>query len=265
MNLDSPEFGKLVNLIKDSFRIRQNHKPLYVDVGDNLARISAAQHQVIFGRRGSGKSCLLVHYLNTSRPDDVLPIYILADEYKRLTYPDILIRLLIEILEALPVRARWLKRVLRREVPTLKYATELRRLLDMAEELDVVEDRKQTSTRDARAKVGQENVAEASVGSAADSAYGRTSRFKERKIDTLERHLSDYKKAVSESIRGSRKICAYVLVDDFYLMPREWHPDVLDYIHRLLRDTPLYLKVATIRHRTQLLRNHPQTIGVELS
>ena len=122
MRLDSPEFRKLVNLIKDSFRIRRNHKPLYVDVGDNLDRISAAQHQVIFGRRGSGKSCLLIHYLNTSRPDDVLPIYILADEYKRLTYPDILIRLLIEILEALPVRARWLKRILRQEIPTLKYA-----------------------------------------------------------------------------------------------------------------------------------------------
>ncbi len=265
MRLDSPEFRKLVNLIYDCFRIRRNHKPLYVDVGDILDRISAAQHQVIFGRRGSGKSCLLIHYLNTSRPDDVLPIYILADEYKRLTYPDILIRLLVEILEALPVRARWLKWILRQEIPTRKYATELRRLLDMAEESDVVEDRKQTSTRDARVKVGQDGVGEASVSSAADSTHGRTSRFKERKVDVLERHLSDYKKAVSEAIRGSSKSRAYVLVDDFYLISRQWHPDVLDYLHRLLRDTELYLKVATIRHRTQLLRNHPQTIGVELS
>ena len=135
----------------------------------------------------------------------------------------------------------------------------------MAEESDVIEDRKQTSTRDARVNVGQDGVSEASVSTAADSTHGRISHFKERKIDTLERHLRDYKKAVSEAISGSRKSRAYVFVDDFYLMPREWHPDVIDYLHRLLRDTELYLKVATIRHRTQLLRNHPQTIGIELS
>lgn len=265
MNLDSRECRKLVNLIKDSFRVRQNDKPLYVTVGDTLERISAAQHQIVFGRRGSGKSCLLVHYLNTARRHDVLPVYILADEYKRLTYPDILIRLLIELLESMPVRRKWLKRLFRREIPTLKYAAELRALLDMAAESEVVEDRKQTSTREARAKVGRSGVGEATVGRVADSTRERTSRFTERKLDTLERHLRDYKHAIAEAMRGARESRAYVFVDDFYLMPREWHPDVLDYLHRLVRDTDLYLKVATIRHRTQLLRNHPQTIGVELS
>jgi hypothetical protein len=33
----------------------------------------------------------------------------------------------------------------------------------------------------------------------------------------------------------------------------------------LLRDTDVYLKVATIRHRTTLLKNRPQTIGIELA
>ena len=264
MSLDSREFRNLINLIRNSFRVGQNDKPLYVDLGDILSRIGAPQHQVVFGRRGSGKSCLLVHYLNTSHANDVLPVYILADEYKRLTYPDILIRLLIEIFEAMPVRARWLKRLLRREIPTQICADALRRLLDMAAESDVVEDRKQTSKRDVRAKIGWEGVSEVSAGSAADSTHGRISHFKERKIDTLERHLHDYKYALSEAMRGSNKDRSYVFIDDFYLMPREWHPDILDYIHRLLRDTNVYLKVATIRHRTQLFRNHPQTVGVEL-
>src|SRR6266850_1447750 len=103
MTLNSQQCRKLTNLIKDSFRVRKNQQPLYVNVGTNLERIRAAQHQVVFGRRGSGKSCLLVHYLNIAKADDVFPIYILADEYKRLTYPDILIRLLIEILDSLPL------------------------------------------------------------------------------------------------------------------------------------------------------------------
>ena len=101
MNLQSHEVKKLINLIKDSFRVRKNVRPIYVDVGDNLARLGAPQHQVIFGRRGSGKSCLLVEYLAGTPMDTVTPIYILADEFKRLAYPDILIRLLVEILEAM--------------------------------------------------------------------------------------------------------------------------------------------------------------------
>ena len=77
MSLDSPQFTKLLGLIKDSFRVRQNQPPLFVNVGRNLGRGAAPQHQMIFGRRGSGKSCLLISYLN-SAPRSV---YILADSW----------------------------------------------------------------------------------------------------------------------------------------------------------------------------------------
>ena len=84
--------------------MRANTQSFYVDIGDNLARIGAQQHQVIFGRRGSGKSCLLMQHLKTADTKRIIPVYVLADEYKRLAYPDTLIRLLIEILEAVPIR-----------------------------------------------------------------------------------------------------------------------------------------------------------------
>ena len=81
----------------------------------------------------------------------------------------------------------------------------------------------------------------------------------------LERHLHDHKSAILKAIQESLFKRACVLLDDFYLIPRAWQADVIDYLHRLLRDSDIYLKVATIRHRTTLSRNHPQTIGVELS
>src|SRR5438105_14021479 len=110
IDLNSPAVKKLLDLIKDSFRVRKNVRPIYVDVSGNLARLGAPQHQIIFGRRGSGKSCLLVEYLKTVPKHDIAPIYVLADEFKRLAYPDILIRLLVEILEALSNRRPWFKR-----------------------------------------------------------------------------------------------------------------------------------------------------------
>src|SRR5690606_33144919 len=45
---------------------------------------------------------------------------------------------------------------------------------------------------------------------------------------------------------------------------KERQPDVLDYLHRLVRGTDFYLKVGTVRHRTNLVRNDGQTIGVVL-
>src|SRR3990172_3605683 len=141
MDLNSSKVKALITLIKDSFRVRKNVRPVYVDVGENLARLGAPQHQIIFGRRGSGKSCLLVEYLNTAARQGVTPIYVLADEFKRLAYPDILIRLLVEILEALWRRRPWYRRLFFRRHSARSAAKELRALLDVAVESDVSEGR----------------------------------------------------------------------------------------------------------------------------
>jgi hypothetical protein len=44
----------------------------------------------------------------------------------------------------------------------------------------------------------------------------------------------------------------FLQVDDFYLLPKGDQPLVMDYIHRLCKDLPLYFKVATLRHASTL-------------
>ena len=44
----------------------------------------------------------------------------------------------------------------------------------------------------------------------------------------------------------------YLQIDDFYHLSREDQPLVMDYIHRLCKDLPLYFKIATLRHATTL-------------
>lgn len=265
MDLSSSEVKSLVHLIQDSFRVRKNVRPVYVDVGENLDRLNAPQHQIVFGRRGSGKSCLLVEYLKTAEARNVTPIYILADEFKKLAYPDILIRLLIEIMESLSRSRPWYRKFFRRKSAVLSAAIELRGLLDVPLESEVSEGRESRSSASAGASVNAPEIGEARLGSERGEAQSRTAQFREKKIDTLERHLRDYKNAIEQVSREWRHSRGCVLVDDFYLVPREWQADVIDYLHRLLRDTDVYLKVATIRHRTTLVKNHPQTIGVELA
>jgi hypothetical protein len=261
--LAATDVDKLRNLILNSFRVRENQDPVYVDLGGNLSRISAPQHQVIFGRRGSGKSCLFIHYLKSHEKDRIPPIYVLSDEFKRLTFPDVLIRLLIQIMDGIPTKGRWWKKILRLQTPTERKAQELRALLDLAEEADVTagETSKRKDAKQAKATEGGLGV---QLSLESSSEHSRSSSFRERKIETLERYLRDYKDAIQASLStwGQKEVA--VLIDDFYLFPRDKQADIVDYLHRLLRDTNLYLKIGTIRHRTTLLRNDRQTIGVEL-
>jgi energy-coupling factor transporter ATP-binding protein EcfA2 len=267
MDVNDNRIDELVNLIKDSFRVRPNQDPIYVDISGNLPRIQAKQHQVVFGRRGSGKSCLLVHFHRSVAPrSKIFTIYVDADEIKRLGYPDVLIRLLLTITERLPgPRRNWIQRLLRRPgTPLERQAIELRKLLDLADQSEVQAEETKAHERRAEGSVAG-GPGKASVSGSSTTTSARTSTFKERKLDTLERHFQDYKAVISEAIRQSDFAMAAVIIDDFYLFHSSIQPDLVDYLHRLLRGTELYLKLGTVRYRTVLMRHEGQPIGVELA
>jgi hypothetical protein len=265
MALDDERLDRLISLIKDSFRVRENQDPIYVDVGGHLGRVAAPQHQVIFGRRGSGKSCLLVHYNRRVAPNNAtLSVYIVADEVKRLSYPDLLIRLLLSILRKFPRQKRrfwdWVRR---RESPLAGQERALEGLLEKGEVSKVV----QETSRRRRAAVGGSGER---AGVPVKGEFGREEseaqieEFTQAKLEYLERHLQDFKDAIKAALAASKYQRAAIIVDDFYLIHPTVQPDVVDYLHRLLRGTDLYLKIATVRHRTKLARYEGRLIGVEL-
>jgi hypothetical protein len=89
--------------------------------------------------------------------------------------------------------------------------------------------------------------------------------FTAEKLDTLERHFQDYKDVIVEALRQADFDSGAVIIDDFYLFQRAVQPDIVDYLHRLLRGTDLYMKLGTVRHRTTLLRHDEQPIGIDPS
>jgi hypothetical protein len=201
----------------------------------------------------------LVYAHRHAKPKGVVSLYLSADEIKTLKFPDILIRLLITLYQRLGGaqfqlwkpwrwRSRWLLHCV---------CKDLRVQLDTAERASVVEESKtSTTTKVAAEKLGTgiERKRDDSVKSA----------FSSEKIDHLERHLQDYKHTLQ---RASQKIGKPILfmVDDYYALHLTFQPDVVDYLHRLVRGLDVYLKIGTIRHRTSLVRQAGQTIGVELA
>ncbi len=258
--LNTQEVSKLKHHVKDSFRVRPNHNPKYIDVEGHLTRLSSKQHQIIYGRRGSGKSCLLVHYKNDiGKDNNILSNYISVDEIKRLGYPDVLIRLLLKIMESMPRSKQKWRRFLFCQTKLQKHIKELRELLKQAEVLKVKKEEKKQSKYSAK---GEYRGVGGNVGMS--RAIGSLSEFEEKKLDSLERFLPDYKDALVKELEKSKYDACFLLLDDFYLIKRDRQPDVLDYVHRLVRGTDFYLKVATIRHRTDIIRHDGQTIGVQL-
>lgn len=267
--LDDPKLKKLEALIRRSFRVRDNRTPVYVDVAENLERIALDQHQIIFGRRGTGKSCLLIFFRRSVAPRrKVHTIYINADTIKTLDYPDVLIRLLLAIFEGLPSRGRFhgLKRLFsRKPSATDEIVLELRASLALpsASKLRVTTAEGRTASTGVDAGVRQ---GPAQLGVKAEDTATRSREevreSDEQKVRTVDARLGDYKKAIQGEFENAK--CDYgFIIDDFYLINPAHQPDVIDYLHRLLRDTDLYLKVATIRHRTQLLRTAPLHVGVQ--
>jgi hypothetical protein len=193
---------------------------------------------------------------------DVKSIYLNADEIKRLGYPDVLIRLLLGTLRALPQKqGRFPLR--RRRTLAAQRAADLERLLDQAEERQISHHKSDRDTAEADVAV-RARVIGTSAKAGTEHVEDTTSAFSENKLDSIERHLVDYKAAIVEGVGLAHCRHVAVLVDDFYLISPIVQPDVVDYLHRLLRGTAAYLKVGTVRHRTRLLRyDNGQTIGVE--
>lgn len=262
MSLDSTETQSLLHQIRDSFRVRENDKPIYLDIGgDHYQRVSSPQHQVIFGRRGSGKSCLFVYCLNQSKEaGENNFIYVGMDQFKTLKFPDILTSILIDIFNQLPGAKRkwWWPFGTNKVQATL---LELQDTLDTAFEETVEEERRQKSSGKGSLKALEDTF---ELSGERTKERSVKSKFNRQKQDFLERHLPQYKRAIKESI-PSRDHKINVLLDDYYLVNIHLQPDVVDYLHRLFRDTNLYLKIGTIRHRTKLRRYEDQTIGVELN
>jgi hypothetical protein len=265
--LYDPRYTKLATLIRRGFRVRENHTPVYVDVSDNLARVSLDQHQILFGRRGSGKSCLLVYFRRVvAKEKGVLAISINGDTVKTLDYPDVLIRLLLAMFEGLPVRRRWgfLRR--RRSPAVQGMIDELRGLLPLpgASTLQVTTDQGRSKKRSLKAGLTKGPLQLGGGNDKDDSASIQEIRQSDdQKIRHVDGRLADYKAVIQEEISHTGAPYGVFIIDDLYLINPEYHAEVVDYLHRLLRDTDLYLKIGTIKHRTRISKTAGIRYGVQ--
>ena len=258
----SPELLRLRKLITENLRIQRGsgETPPYVDVSNVLVDICARQNHTVFARWGCGKT-LLLHYSSQQLDPSIKSVYLNCEDFKRHSFPNVL----IEILDALFMelerhlsgwfgkkkRSRQLIQQIRKEL------AEHRKSADVREEAV----RKTASSQtdwSAEGSVGlkAENAGAKVKGSLGEKTKEETeSTFKvlSEKVRELDMWLPRLKEQVREFFQVSNSVKAVFLqIDDLYHLKKTDQPFVVDYVHRLCKDLPLYFKIATLRHASTL-------------
>jgi hypothetical protein len=236
----------------------------YIDVGHTLTDIAARQNHAVFGRRGCGKT-LLLHHSAKELPRDVRRVYINCEDFKTHSFPNVLIEILDAVFKELDHKQiAWFGRKKRLKQLIAEMRGELHGL-------HAQEDEREQSVRETfETETSRSSKAEAAGTLKAQAAgfnasLGRLRLFKQR--DAVEREykqhdskakqlnalLSPLKDKIREFFTLSNEVQAvFVEIDDFYHLRRVDQPHVMDYVHRLCKDLPLYFKVATLRHASVL-------------
>jgi len=253
---------KLRLAINENLRVqRGGAKPVpYIDVSNSLSDVSARQNHAVFGRRGCGKT-LLLHYSAESLPQEIRPVYLNCEDFKKHSFPNVL----IEILDALFAELQhqltgWFGKKKRSRELIVQIRGGLKDLQKKADHQNSeVREAQELQTQDSQKAVVNLGSPLAGLKVSSDlsdlSKSGVERKYSENlsKIRDLDMWLPRLKQQIREFFDLSTSVRSiFIQIDDFYHLSREDQPLVMDYIHRLCKDLPLYFKVATLRHASTL-------------
>ena len=103
----------------------------------------------------------------------------------------------------------------------------------------------------------------ADVSASGETGNEEKTRYVRSKVNFLHRHILDYQSLFREmSVLSAGD--AYLFLDDLYHIPRKYQAQVLDYFHRIAKGNSLWLKVGTIKHRTQWYLHGDPPVGAKI-
>ncbi|WP_162794537.1 hypothetical protein [Nocardioides houyundeii] len=210
--VQDPRATDLIRLISARSRVSLAQPSLsYVrDAEANISAVTAGRHHLIFGRRGAGKTALLVEARQQLQREGAITAWVNIQTLRNES-PD---RVILYVLEELLSQA----------LAAMKH-------------------------------VKSESVVSVDLTHVYESVRGLLLRSDVVKKDVtglaprVQRALSRFLDIEGASV--------FVFLDDFYYLPRQDQPGILDLLHGCVRDCDAWLKVASIRHLTRWFQSSP--------
>jgi hypothetical protein len=295
--LNTDEVAQLERLIEEATRSTSEGVRRFIEpASGTLDRAVARQHHLVFGRRGSGKSSLLRKAAANLTVDRRPIAFVDLETFKGHAYPDVLLSVLIKTFSEFaawletaaiapsnkasfwarlfgtrPTRPAFDKTQARLQAERLrKEIVELRALL-FSEDDVAVETKESTKATD---KDGCKAEASVAAGAGKIGISGETARsvedgqelnkrYTQNKLNYLHRHILDYQD-LFHRMSGLSGGDAFLFLDDLYHIRRRDQALVIDYFHRLGKSNHLWIKIGTIRHRSQWYINGDPPIGAKI-
>jgi energy-coupling factor transporter ATP-binding protein EcfA2 len=90
--MNKTELNKLINYLEENTRADKVSGIEFIDPRNFKEKVRGKQNYVVFGRRGAGKSTLLK---TLNKYENSLTIYVNLEDYKDITFPNIIIKVLV--------------------------------------------------------------------------------------------------------------------------------------------------------------------------
>jgi hypothetical protein len=229
-----------------------------------LELAASRRHHFVLGRRGVGESTLLRKIAGSEQDAKRAVVFIDIETLRGRPYPDVLIEMLIELLTGLRERLApddWYRldqRVrrfkVRRRLASL--TATLKRLLAQPQvaERTVQELQSRASGLSVRGRLGGrwrgqgiEAGGQASRGRSSQETSEGTERL--TKMDGLLSAGVLIREVLTDAQDAMGDVPTLIVLDDFYHVPFGDQPDVLAYLHQVVKNLDIFLKVCGVRHR----------------
>jgi hypothetical protein len=235
-----------------------------------LEEVSARRHQLVYGRRGVGKSTLLRRVEAGGLDNDRAVIFVDIETLRGRPYPDVLIELLKDLLNHLEDRLRadgayqaWHRRKVRRRVRDLSETlSQLLAAPQLAEHtVSTLRSQARRSGKGWSLK-GEGRFRFRKHGTVADlGAAGHLSRSEDQTQETEAKIAATFEKTkmdgLVEAARFVRDVLGdaqkelavptLVVLDDFYHIPLDDQAHVLAYLHQVVKGLDISLKICGVQ------------------
>ncbi len=267
------KLSKLREVITESLRVqRQGERIPYINVGNALQDACSRQNHAIFARRGCGKTLLLHESAHGLKPE-FKAVYLNCEDFKRHSFPNVLVEILAALFREIDRNLTgWFGKKKRSKEIVKGIIKRLEGLLSESDQETQSIKRRDASEQtsgisvEGGADVNKVNLKAAIKGESKDSSQiERSFEYHREKLRELDQWLPRLKEQVREFFELSKSVKVIILqIDDLYHLKQADQAFVVDYIHRLCKDLPLYFKIATLRHASTLyVDREGQPIGAQ--
>lgn len=295
--LNTQEVDDLLVLCEEVMRATPEGANRFIEPAPGvLSRAKAKQHSMVFGRRGSGKSSLLRKTAADLTVDRRPIAFVDLETFKGHTYPDVLISVLIKTLGEFE---RWLnsaainpatktsfwKRLFgttpnRPPFNKAKTAELQNSLKQIIQDLETQLRAPETSNKQVKTTVANERTASIQAGTAAtvpgltssvtgnvtgknNAASEEQTTYVSHKVEYLHQNILRFQhffKELSDLSDGP----SFLILDDLYHIRKADQAKVIDYFHRVAKGNGMWVKIGTIKHRSQWYEHSDPPIGMKL-